>query len=203
MSTLLPQSLEKLVEELSRLPTIGKKTAQRLAFHIVRHSPPMAQNLAGALNEVGARVRACRQCGFLAEDELCCICTDPRRRTTTICVVEEPFDVVAFEKAGAYDGLYHVLQGRISPLHGLMPENLTIAQLLQRVAKAEPKVEEVILATSPTVDGDATALYVAEQLRARNCRITRIGVGVSIGSSLELTDELTLRHALERRQELD
>ncbi len=203
MNSILPQTLERLIEELSRLPTIGRKTAQRLAFHIIRHSPPMAENLASAMTEAGARIRPCQQCFFLAEDELCSICKDQRRRPDIVCVVEDPFDVVAFEKAGAYDGLYHVLQGRISPLHGVMPEDLTISSLLERVAKAQPSIEEVILATSPTVDGDATALYLAEQLRGFRCRVTRIGVGVAIGSSLELADELTLRHALERRQDVE
>jgi recombination protein RecR len=202
VSEILPTSLEKLIEELSRLPTIGRKTAQRLAFYILQHSPPMAEELATAIARAGATVRPCRQCYFLAEGELCSICRDDRRDPTMLCVVEEPFDVVAFEKSGAYRGRYHVLQGRISPLHGIMPENLTIAPLMERLERAQPPVAEVIIATSPTVDGDATALYLAEQLKRFPCRVSRIGVGVAIGSSLELADELTLKHALERRQEI-
>lgn len=202
MASILPDSLEKLIEQLSRLPTIGKKTAQRLAFFILHHSPPMAEELAGAISRAGARVRPCRQCFFLAEEEICAICRSPQRDATILCIVEEPFDVVAFEKTGTFHGLYHVLQGRISPLHGILPENLTIAPLVERIKKAAPPVREVIIATSPTVDGDATALYLAEKLRPFGCRITRIGVGIAIGSSLELADELTLRHALERRQEI-
>jgi recombination protein RecR len=203
VNTILPPSLEKLVNELSRLPTIGRKSAQRLAFYILRHSPPLAGDLADALVQATTRIRDCQQCFFPAEDELCPVCTDTRRNRSLICVVEDPFDVLAFEKAGAYNGLYHVLQGRISPLHGVMPEDLRIDQLVERVRSATPPIEEVIIATSPTVDGDATALYLAEKLRSLSCRITRIGVGVAIGSSLDLADELTLRHALERRRELE
>lgn len=202
MATILPESLEKLIEQLSRLPTIGRKTAQRLAFYILHHSPPMAEELASAISRAGTRVRPCRQCFFLAEDELCAICKRPQRDATVLCIVEEPFDVVAFEKTESFQGLYHVLQGRISPLHGVLPENLTISSLVERIKNASPPVREVIIATSPTVDGDATALYLAEKLRPFGCRITRIGVGIAIGSSLELADEVTLKHALERRHEM-
>ncbi|MCX7625549.1 MAG: recombination mediator RecR [Candidatus Sumerlaeaceae bacterium] len=202
MTAILPESLEKLIEQLSRLPTIGRKTAQRLAFFIIQHSPPMAEELAGAISRAGARVRPCRQCFFLAEEDVCAICKAPQRDASVLCIVEESFDVVAFERTGTFRGLYHVLQGKISPLHGVMPESLTIAPLLERMRNAVPPIREVILATSPTVDGDATALYLAEKLRPFGCRMTRIGVGVAIGSSLELADELTLKHALERRQEI-
>ncbi len=203
LKSLLPESLERLIAELTRLPTIGRKSAQRLAFHILRHSPPLAQELSSALEEAAARLRPCRQCYFLAEAELCPLCSDPQRNSSQICVVEEPFDVVAFEKAGTYRGLYHVLQGRISPLQGVMPEDLTIEALVKRIKEASPSVDEVIIATTPTVDGDATALYLAEQLRNLSCRLSRIGVGVAMGSSLDLADELTLRHALERRREIE
>lgn len=203
MKSLLPESLERLIGELIRLPTIGRKSAQRLAFYILRHSPPLAQELSSALEQAAARVRPCRQCYFLAEAELCPLCTDPQRDPSQICVVEDAFDVIAFEKAGTYRGLYHVLEGRISPLQGVMPENLTIEALVRRLKEAPQPVMEVIIATTPTVDGDATALYLAEQLRNLGCRLTRIGVGVAMGSSLDLADELTLRHALERRRDIE
>lgn len=202
MTTILPESMEKLIVELSRLPTIGRKTAQRLAFHIAKHSPAMARDLARALEQVAQSLHWCRNCFFLAERELCSICSDPMRNPRVVCVVEDPYDVVAFEKAKAFSGLYHVLHGRISPLHGVMPEDLNIDALVARVQAAPTPIEEVIIATSPTVDGDATALFLGEKLRPFGCRMTRIGVGVSIGSSLELADELTLKHALERRREL-
>jgi len=202
VSSVLPPSVESLVAELSRLPTIGRKSAQRLAFHVIKNTPPMAQKLANALQRVAEHVKLCPQCFFLTEGECCSLCGDNTRNMEIICVVEEPFDVVAFEKAGVYKGLYHVLHGRLSPLHGILPEHLKISELLHRVEKT-PGIEEIIIATSPTVDGDATALYLAEKLRFYPCKVTRIGVGVAMGSTLELADELTLRHALERRRSIE
>lgn len=200
MSSLLPETVERLIHELSRLPTIGRKSAQRLAFHLLRAPADHAQALAEALEKLHRTVKLCEQCFFLTETQRCAICEDPTRDATLLCVVEEPTDVLAFEKAGVYKGLYHVLHGKLSPLHGIMPENLRIKELTERLERANPPVRELILALSPTVDGDATALYVANAVSGKVAKITRLGVGLSIGSSLEYADELTLQRALESRR---
>lgn len=198
----LPEPLERLVHELSRLPTIGRKSAQRLAFHILKSPDEQALALAVALQDVKSRIRFCSHCFFITERELCSICSDSRRDRSVICVVEEPLDVVAFEKSGSYLGLYHVLLGRLSPIHGVFPENLKLAELMVRLRAEDAGVGEVIIATNPNADGDATALLLSRQIEPLGIRVTRLGVGLSIGSSLEFADELTLRKALESRREL-
>jgi len=195
-----PKALEALIHELSRLPTVGRKSAQRLAFHLLKADPAQAGNLAGALEGLHAGVHFCKQCFFLAESDLCSICADARRDSSIICVVEEPVDVVAFERSGTYRGLFHVLLGRLSPLHGVMPEDLKIDELMSRLGNAEHPVEEVILATNPSVDGDATALYLHKMIERRGIKTTRLGLGVPMGSNLEYADELTLQKALEGRR---
>lgn len=198
-----PKALQSLVHELGRLPTIGQKSAQRLALHLLKTDEEQARQLAAALNELHRGVHFCQQCYFLAEENLCAICLDNRRDSTMLCVVEEPADVIAFERAGSYHGLYHVLLGRLSPLQGVMPEDLKIKELLDRITaqeSSENKISEVILATSPSVDGDATALYLHKFLTQKNISTTRLGLGVPMGSTLEYIDEMTLQKALEGRR---
>jgi recombination protein RecR len=196
----LPEPLERLITELSRLPTVGRKSAQRLAFHILKGEPQRAAALAQALLDVHSRLEFCPVCSFISDGGHCAVCRDPRRDKSVICVVEEPMDVVAFERSGTFAGLYHVLMGRLSPLHGVSPDDLRIGELMARVEGCEPTVAEVILATNPNVDGDATALYLARMLGERGIRCTRLGLGLSVGSSLEFADELTLRRAIEGRR---
>lgn len=196
-----PEAITRLINELSKLPTIGRKSAQRLAFHILKSPDDYAAELSRAVHDVKARVRLCRQCFYVSEEELCAICRDPRRDTSQICVVEEPADVPGFEKSGTYSGLYHVLLGHLSPLHGITPDDLKINELMARLPEGGP-VREVILATNPNVDGDATALYLARMIEPLGIRVTRLGLGLPIGGSLEYADELTLRKAFEGRKEL-
>ena len=198
-----PKALETLFHELSRLPTIGRKSAQRLAFHLLKASPDQSLQLAQALAGLHAGVQFCTQCFFLAEGDLCAICSDTRRDASQICVVEEPADVIAFERSGAYRGLYHVLLGRLSPLHGVMPGDLKITELLHRLevaTRSDVPVKEVILATYPSVDGDATALYLHKVIEKLGIATTRLGLGMPMGGSLEYADELTLQKALEGRR---
>lgn len=200
MTEKLPEPLERLSAELSRLPTIGRKSAQRLAFHILKNDPERARALARALHELHDRVHFCSRCFFITDAELCAICTDARRDSGLVCVVEEPQDVVAFEKSGSYTGLYHVLLGRLSPLQGVTPDDLKIPELMTRLRDATSQVREVILATNPNVDGDATALYLSRLIEPLGIKVTRLGLGLSIGSALEYADELTLRKAFEGRR---
>ncbi len=195
-----PKALESLIHELSRLPTIGRKSAQRLAFHLLKADEAQVQRLAEAVAGLHAGVRFCSRCFFLAEAELCSICADDRRDQSVICVVEEPADVVSFERSGAFRGVYHVLLGQLSPLHGVMPEDLKIDELMQRLDAGDGEIAEVILATNPSVDGDATALYLHKLIERRGIKTTRLGLGVSMGSSLEYVDELTIQKALEGRR---
>jgi recombination protein RecR len=192
-------SVENLVAQLTRLPGIGQRTAQRLAFHILQQPKDEALALASALAEVKERVRFCRECGNLTEDETCTICLDTRRDHATICVVEQPVDVVSLERTHEYRGLYHVLGGALSPLDGVEPEHLRIDELLQRVEANG--VQEVVLATNPTMTGEATAAYVADRLRGR-VRVTRLASGLPVGGDLEYADEVTLGRALSGRREM-
>lgn len=192
--------LEELVEHLSRLPTIGKKTAQRLAFYLLKADEAEALGLARAIQRIREEVGVCAACGNIAETQPCYLCQDPRRDRTVLCVVEEPGDVVAVEKCGAFRGLYHVLRGALSPLDGVGPEDLRIDELYRRL-EAEPIVE-VILATNPTAQGEATAHYLHEALAPRGLRVTRIARGVPVGADLELSDQVTLARALEGRKEM-
>jgi recombination protein RecR len=194
----LSPAVENLVAQLTRLPGVGTRTAQRLAFHLLRVPKDEALALAAALEEVKERVRFCAECGNLTEEETCEICRDARRDRTVICVVEQPVDLVSLERTHEYRGLYHVLGGALSPLDGVEPENLRIADLLQRVERNG--VEEIVLATNPNMTGEATASYLADRLRGR-VRVTRLASGLPVGGDLEYADELTLGRALSGRRE--
>lgn len=200
MSETFPKPVERLIRELSRLPTIGRKSAQRLALHILKGPADQAAALADSLAQLHARVHFCSRCFYLAEGDLCAICSDPARDPNTICVVEEPQDVAALQKSGRYRGHYHVLLGSLSPLHGVMADDLKIAELLTRLSALDPARTEVILATNPDVDGDATALYLSRSIEPMGIKVTRLGLGLPIGGSLEHADELTLAQAFEGRR---
>ena len=193
--------LELLVEELTRLPSIGQKSAQRIAMALLRMPKEDALRLAEAIRAVKERVGLCETCGNFSESTPCLICSDPRRDRRIVCVVEQPVDVIAFERIGSFRGRYHVLGGALSPLEGSHPEDLRIAQLLARLR--EGGVEEVILATNPNVAGEATALYLSKLLTPLGMRVTRIARGVPMGSDLEYSDMVTLQRALEGRREVD
>jgi recombination protein RecR len=195
----LSPAVENLVVQLTRLPGIGRRTAQRLTFHLLTTSPDDALELARAIEDVKARVRFCQVCGNLTEAELCDICADPRRDRTRICVVEQPVDVVSLERTAEFRGLYHVLGGALSPLDGVEPSDLRLEGLLARVANGE--VEEVVVATNPTMTGEATAAYIADRLRDR-VRVTRLASGLPVGGDLEYADEVTLGRALAGRREI-
>ncbi|HEY7381693.1 MAG TPA: recombination mediator RecR [Gaiella sp.] len=194
---MLSPSVENLVAQLTRLPGIGTRTAQRLAFHLLSASDDEARALANAVSEVKERVRFCNECGNLTEEELCQVCADPRRDRSVICVVEQPVDVVSLERTHEYRGLYHVLGGALSPLDGIEPGDLRVAQLLARVERGG--VEEVVLATNPTMTGEATAAYLADRLRDR-VTVTRLASGLPVGGDLEYADEVTLGRALAGRR---
>ncbi|HVU77580.1 MAG TPA: recombination mediator RecR [Gaiellaceae bacterium] len=192
-------SVENLVAQLTRLPGVGSRTAQRLAFHILQRPKEEALALASALAEVKERVRFCRECGNLTEDDVCAICTDARRDHTVICVVEQPVDVVSLERTHEFRGLYHVLGGALSPLDGVDPSDLRIDELLRRVDANG--VQEVVLATNPNMTGEATAAFLADRLRGR-VRVTRLASGLPVGGDLEYADEVTLGRALAGRREM-
>jgi recombination protein RecR len=193
----LSPAVENLVTQLARLPGIGRRTAQRLAFHILSERPEEALELARAIEEVKARVRFCRDCGNLTEEELCDVCADGRRDRSVICVVEQPVDVVSVERTGEYRGLYHVLGGALSPLDGVEPSDLRIDGLVARVEANG--VTEVVLATNPTMTGEATAAYLADRLRGK-VAVTRLASGLPVGGDLEYADEVTLGRALAGRR---
>jgi recombination protein RecR len=195
----LSPSVDNLVAQLTRLPGIGSRTAQRLAFHLLSTEKEEALALASAIVEVKERVRFCRECGNLTEEELCGICLDARRDRTVVCVVEQPVDVISLERTHEYRGLYHVLGGSLSPLDGVEPEHLRIDELLQRVAQGE--IREVVLATNPNMTGEATAAYLADRLRDR-ATVTRLASGLPVGGDLEYADEVTLGRALAGRREI-
>jgi recombination protein RecR len=193
----LSPAVENLVAQLTRLPGIGTRTAQRLAFHLLSVPPEEATALAAAVVEVKERVHPCRECGNLTEEDLCRVCVDPRRDRTLICVVEQPVDVVSLERTHEFRGLYHVLGASLSPLDGVEPSDLRIAGLLDRVER--DGVEEVVLATNPTMTGEATASYIADRLRDR-VTVTRLASGLPVGGDLEYADEVTLGRALSGRR---
>jgi len=193
--------VQELIDELGRLPGVGPKSAQRIAFYLLKVSKEDAVRLARAIAEVKDKVRFCAQCFNVAEDELCGICADPRRDTTVVCVVEEPRDLVAVEKTGEFKGRYHVLQGAISPIEGIGPEQLRIRELLDRIGREG--IDEVILCTNPNLEGEATALYLGRLLKPMGLRVTRIASGLPVGGDLEYADELTLGRALEGRRDID
>ncbi len=191
--------LENLVVQLTRLPGVGTRTAQRLAFHILRSPSEEALALAEAIREAKERIGFCRDCGNLTEQEVCGICLDPRRDHTVVCVVEQPVDLIALERTHEYRGVYHVLGGALSPIDGVEPEDLRLEQLFRRVEQGG--VEEVVLATNPTMTGEATAAFIADRLRDR-ARVTRLASGLPVGSDLEYADEVTLGRALAGRREM-
>ena len=193
----LSPAVDNLVAQLTRLPGIGTRTAQRLAFHLLAAPTDEANALGLAIADVKARVRACPACGNLTEEELCGVCADPRRDRTVICVVEQPVDVLSLERTHEYRGLYHVLGGALSPLDGVEPGDLRIQLLLERVGA--DGVEEVVLATNPTMTGEATAAYLADRLRDR-VSVTRLASGLPVGGDLEYADEVTLGRALAGRR---
>jgi recombination protein RecR len=195
----LSPAVENLVVQLTKLPGIGRRTAQRLAFHLLSARAEDALELSRAIEEVKARVRFCRECGNLTEEELCEVCSDPRRDRSVICVVEQPVDVVSLERTHEFRGLYHVLGGALSPLDGVEPSDLRIAGLLARAEGGE--VEEVVLATNPTMTGEATAAYIADRLRGK-VRVTRLASGLPVGGDLEYADEVTLGRALAGRRDM-
>jgi recombination protein RecR len=192
--------IQDLVDELNRLPGIGPKSAQRLAFFIVKSSAPDARRLADAIVQAKDRVRFCRECFGVSEGELCRYCSDPTRDPAVVCVVEEPKDVSSVEKAGVVRGRYHVLGGAISPMQGIGPEDLRVQELLDRVGRNG--VKEVILATNPNLEGNATAMYVAGLLKPVGIKVTRLASGLPVGGDLEYADEVTLGQALEGRREM-
>jgi len=195
----LSPSVDNLVAQLTRLPGIGTRTAQRLAFHLLSASKPDALALATAIEDVKERVRFCRECGNLTEEEMCTICLDTRRDRTLVCVVEQPTDVISLERTHEYRGLYHVLGGSLSPIDGVDPSDLRVDELVQRIARGG--VVEVVLATNPNMTGEATAAYLADRLRGV-VTVTRLASGLPVGGDLEYADEVTLGRALVGRRPL-
>ena len=194
------EPMARLIEELRKLPGVGAKSAQRLAFHILRSPGEDAEALADAVRELKARLRLCSICNNITDIDPCVYCASPTRNHRLVCVVEEPTNIGSIEKTLTYNGVYHVLHGALSPLHGVGPEHLRTNNLLARVERGE--VEEVILATNPTIEGEATAGYLAELLRPIGIRVTRIATGIPAGSDIEYADEVTMLKAMEGRREL-
>jgi recombination protein RecR len=194
------EPMARLIEELKKLPGVGNKSAQRLAFHILRSSEDDATLLADAVRDVKAKLRLCSICNNITDVDPCTYCSNPTRNQQLICVVEEPTNIAAVEKTRHFNGVYHVLHGTLSPLHGVGPEHLRINNLLKRIGKGG--TEEVILATNPTVEGEATATYLSKLLKNEGVRVTRIATGVPVGSDIEYADEVTMQKAMEGRREL-
>ena len=194
-----PAPVSRLIDELKQLPGIGPKSAQRIAFHLLRGTRQDGERLAAAIGELLEGTRTCSVCNAVTDREVCATCTDPGRSDRVLCVVEEPHNVIAVERTRDFKGRYHVLHGSLSPLHGIGPDELKIQGLLERLRKGG--VEEVILATSPTVEGEATAVYLARILKPLGARVTRIAMGVPVGSDLEWADEVTMAKALEGRRD--
>jgi len=193
-------AIDDLATELSRLPGIGRKTALRLTYHLLRQPPDQTRRLAQALVSLAERVRPCARCFNLTEDELCAICRDPRRDAGLLCVVEQASDITAIERAGEFRGMYHVLGGRLSPLDGVGPDDLSVTALLDRVDAGDPPVREVIIATNPSLEGEATALFVQGQLAPRPVTVSRIARGLPVGGDLEYADGVTIAQALSARR---
>lgn len=194
--------IDRVTSEFSRLPGVGPRTALRLVHHLLRTGPDESRRLAAAIEILAERVRPCATCGNFGDEEFCAICSNPRRDASTICVVEGSFDVGAVERTGRYGGVYHVLGGRLSPLDGIGPEQLNLRSLFKRIRAAGDEVREIILATSPRVEGEATAVYIERRLRPMGLRMTRLATGVPVGSDLEFVDGTTLAQALEARREM-
>lgn len=194
-----PAPVARLIDELRRLPGIGPKSAQRIAFHLLKGTKEDAARLAGAITELMDSIRTCSVCNAVTDRDVCATCSDPGRSDRIICVVEEPHNLLAVERTRDFRGRYHVLQGVLSPLQGIGPDDLKVEGLLERVSKGG--VEEIILATSPTIEGEATAVYLARILKPLGVRVTRIAMGVPVGADLEWADEVTMAKALEGRRE--
>jgi recombination protein RecR len=194
------EPISRLIDELKHLPGIGQKTAQRLAFHLIRVSPEEALALADAIRAAKNNIRECSVCNNITDADPCLYCTGPNRDRKTICVVEGPHNILAIEKTRQYNGLYHVLGGALAPLEGIGPDQLKLKSLIERLKGGT--VEEIILATNPTAEGEATAAYVSKLIKPLGVRVTRIGVGIPVGSDLEYADEITMLKAMEGRREL-
>ena len=192
--------MSRLIDELKKLPGVGAKSAQRLAFHILRSSDEDAEALAAAVRAVKANLRLCSVCNNITDVDPCTYCTSPTRNQRLVCVVEEPTNIAAIDKTKHFNGVFHVLHGAISPLHGIGPEQLRISNLISRVDAGN--ADEVILATNPTVEGEATAVYLAQQLKRSGVKVTRIAMGIPVGSDLEFADEVTMTKSLENRREM-
>ncbi|HUI83441.1 MAG TPA: recombination mediator RecR [Candidatus Binatia bacterium] len=194
------EPMARLIEELKKLPGVGGKTAQRFAFHILRASDEDAELLAGAIRDVKASLRLCSVCNNITDIDPCTYCASATRNQRLVCVVEEPTNIAAIEKTRHYNGVYHVLHGALSPLHGIGPEQLRIANLAKRIESGN--VDELILATNPTIEGEATATYLSQRFRSSGIKVTRIATGVPVGSDIEYADEVTMQKAMEGRREL-
>ena len=194
------EPLARLITEFKRLPGIGQKSAQRIAFHLLRVSRDSAEQLSQAILDVKDKLGLCSQCGNISDAELCQYCSDPTRNQEIICVVEEAHNIVGIESTRQYNGLYHVLGGAMSPLRGIGPEQLNIRRLVQRVG--EGAVQEIVVATNPNVEGEATAVYLSKLLKPAGMKVTRIGMGIPVGSDLEYADEVTMWKAMEGRREI-
>ena len=192
--------LQRLIDEFRRLPGVGQKSAQRLAFHVLRSNRDDAARLATALLDVKDNLGICAECNNISDSDLCPYCLDPHRDRTQICVVEEPHNILPFETTRTFPGIYHVLNGAISPLRGIGPEQLKIKGLLDRIALGE--AQEIILATNPTVEGEATAVYLSRLLKPLGMKVTRIAMGIPVGSDIEFSDEVTISKSLENRREM-
>ncbi|MBI4054050.1 MAG: recombination protein RecR [Candidatus Doudnabacteria bacterium] len=201
---ILPRSIEKVIEELSKLPGIGPKSASRLTFYLYKLPSSQYQLFVDAITHLRTNVTSCEVCFNMAESSVCAICGDDKRKPALICAVEDPLDVLALEQTKKYDGVYHVLGGAISPIDGIGPEQLKIEELVERVKKLKKqnKEVEVILATNPSLEGDATSMYIAKQLKPLDVRITKLARGIPVGGDLEYTDELTLSDAINFRKEI-
>jgi recombination protein RecR len=195
-------AIDELTAELARLPGIGRKTALRLTYYLLKRTPDESRRLARAIETVASRVRECSRCGNLTESDPCELCQDPRRDRSVICVVEEAADIGAIERTGQFRGLYHVLGGRLSPLEGVGPEELNVDALVRRLDTADDAVNELIIATNPSVEGEATALYLQKLVRPRGVRVTRLARGLPVGGDLEYADGVTIAEALSGRREL-
>ena len=197
-----PPSVQQLIEALTQLPGVGPKTGQRLAMHLLQTREEDALGLAQAIEQARSKVRRCRVCGNLTDEEYCPVCQDSTRDAKLLCVVEQPGDCIVVEKTGQFRGLYHVLHGALSPMEGIGPDDLNIASLLQRLQDSNSQVQEVIMACNTGVEGEATALYLARQIKPLNIKVSRLAYGVAVGGDLEYTDEATLSRALQGRLSL-
>ncbi len=202
MMQVTPAPVIKLIDEFSRLPGIGPKTASRLTFYLLRNPAERVEALAEALQELHQKVLFCSRCFNIAEHDPCSVCSNEHRDQAVICVVEEPLDVLAIERTRDYHGLYHVLHGVIAPTEGIGPEDLKIAELMGRVQTSQAEIQEIILATNPNLEGEATAMYIARQFEGDNIKLTRLARGLPVGGDLEYADEITLSRALSGRSEM-